>query len=225
MQGVFYFFSDFFSFFYEGLLIFLFLIITSVFSALSIVFNSLNINAKKFNLLYKIISFSLISFSMAIYFFSGNKNYIAISLLELFYSLILYIPIIFLIDKKRKIKDEEKKLIDLLDDKIKEENVFKRKVEEVLPLPEKFVELKNAIGDVKTVKLTEKKEAEEKEADFSHVKEILEKLKDYSLTQAEKKQVDNLKTVLYEEENSVTSRNKINEGLNVILKIMSKYHI
>lgn len=69
---------------------------------------------------------------------------------------------------------------------------------------------------------------EKKEIDFSHVKNIIERLKYYNLNTSEKKQIKDLLSDVREAEcgnDTEEKKNSINEGLGGLLKIMSKYHV
>ena len=66
------------------------------------------------------------------------------------------------------------------------------------------------------------------EMDYSHVKNILERLEFYPLTQADKKQVRELEVSLLEAEKGngdIEVKTRINDGLGDLLKIMSKYGV
>ena len=63
---------------------------------------------------------------------------------------------------------------------------------------------------------------------FSHVKNIIERLNYFSLNQADKKQVHDLEVYIAEAENSGFNnqlKTKINDSLGGLLKIMSKYGV
>lgn len=69
---------------------------------------------------------------------------------------------------------------------------------------------------------------EKKEIDFSHVKNIIERLKYYNLNTSEKKQIKDLLFDVREAEcgnDTEEKKNSINERLGGLLKIMSKYHV
>ncbi len=84
----------------------------------------------------------------------------------------------------------------------------------------------------KVTKIALSQKIEEKpkknELDFSHVKNILERLDYYSLSTGDKKTVNDLENSLtLAEKGDCTSENKtrINDGLGALLKIMSKYGV
>ncbi len=66
------------------------------------------------------------------------------------------------------------------------------------------------------------------EIDFSHVKSVIERLEYYNLSQMEKKQVKELENALLIAEKSGEMqgvKQKINDGLGALLKIMSKHGV
>ena len=66
------------------------------------------------------------------------------------------------------------------------------------------------------------------ETDYSHVKNIIEKLSYYNLNGQEKKSVNDLKIQVARVENGDNSpllKERISEGLGVLLKIMAKYNV
>ena len=69
---------------------------------------------------------------------------------------------------------------------------------------------------------------EKKEIDFSHVKRVLNKLEYYPLKEQDKKQAEQLENAIFTaEQNGITPdlKEKINDGLGALLKIMSKYAV
>ncbi len=63
------------------------------------------------------------------------------------------------------------------------------------------------------------------EPNYSHVKNVLERLGFYNLNSQEKRQVEDLKHNLILAENGTDKQEKINEGLGILLKIMAKYKV
>lgn len=66
------------------------------------------------------------------------------------------------------------------------------------------------------------------ELDFSHVKNVLDRMEFYPLNQAEKKQVADLGALIYSAERGVVDEKtseKINDALGALLKIMSKHGV
>ncbi len=66
------------------------------------------------------------------------------------------------------------------------------------------------------------------EVNFTHVKNVIERLNYYALSPFDRKQVNDLSCLLVEAERSCITqelKEKINEGLGSLLKIMSKYGV
>lgn len=82
---------------------------------------------------------------------------------------------------------------------------------------------------METKKSNEQESENQKESlNFSHVKNILKKLSNYSLNQTEKRQVEELSESMYFLENgqeTKETKDKLNDGLNSLLKIMAKYSV
>lgn len=103
----------------------------------------------------------------------------------------------------------------------------KEKDQELVNLIDREIEKKEPFCVVKK-KVIEEKEEPVKEVDFLHVKNVLDRLEYFNLTQTEKKQVKNLKESVYiAEREGITKENrqKINDGLSDLLKIMSRYGV
>jgi hypothetical protein len=80
------------------------------------------------------------------------------------------------------------------------------------------------------VKITTKPVTEESlpEIDFSHVKNVIERLAYFPLTPFEKRQVKDLEVTVKRVEmgeDGLDLKNKINDGLGALLKIMSKHGV
>ena len=151
--------------------------------------------------------FAGLSLQTAIYFYSAinGKNLLFILFTCVF---LLYLSIIFCIrTKERKVKKEERLLINFIDSKIKEgENFFKTKEEQ------KIEEIKVDKNDI----------------NYAHIKSVLNRLKNFSLSETDKRQAKELEYAIYECErgnDSPTIKQHINEGLGILLKIMAKYGV
>ena len=89
----------------------------------------------------------------------------------------------------------------------------------------------DCVGEIRSeiITATPKKEVNVKDdIDFSHVKSVLKKLDYYPLKEQDKKSAKDLENAIIEaEENGLDQRLKqnINDGLGILLKIMSKYAI
>ena len=78
------------------------------------------------------------------------------------------------------------------------------------------------------ISTVEKDKRQTIDLDFSHVKNVLLKLNYYPLTPNDRKQVKDLEYALITAENGDLNyelKEKINDGLGVLLKIMSKYGV
>ena len=170
-------------------------------------------------------------------------------LLSLSVGVLYLIPVFFISGRQAKIKREERQLINFIDGQIaklnQEENGTtsplivtppaniqpSAKPQELaigLPPTTKQVER------LKTKPLTSSNESNldrENAIDlpnFSHVKKVMERLQYFPLTTTDKRQVSDLQvTINMAERGDIIPdlKNKINDGLSVLLKIMSKYGV
>lgn len=119
--------------------------------------------------------------------------------------LVLFIK---LIAERREIKKEEKELVKYIDERINGEKK-ERVIEE-------------------RIVASERTSSPPSEINFTHVKNVIGRLKDFDLSPSDQKQIDKLKEVLYAAENfgiTVERKARINDGLAGLLKIMSKYGV
>ena len=123
-------------------------------------------------------------------------------------SLLSFIPLLFI-----RVKSGKKKQVELaryIDDKIRKASEDQEKQPTILkcqPEPPKV---------------------QKSEVNFSHVKNVIERLNYYALSPFDRKQVNDLSTFLTEAERvGITQelKEKINDGLGILLKIMSKYGV
>ena len=109
------------------------------------------------------------------------------------------------------INETHKKFINALDNKIYNENQTEtnsfKKPFRLVAKPQEPIAQKN------------------NEPNYSHVKNVLERLGFYNLNSQEKRQLEYLKHNLILAENGTDKQEKINEGLGVLLKIMAKYKV
>ncbi len=146
----------------------------------------------------------------------ANKNYFIVILIFSFIAL-LFCPLLLI--KKDNYK-EQKSLIKSID-----ENILGN-------LKEDNAQLKNDLSqetrqEILSVKAPKEKD-ESLEVDFSHVKNIISRLDYFSLSGADKKAVSNLEnTIILAEQKGATKelKEKVNDGLSALLKIMSKYGV
>ena len=154
--------------------------------------------------------FAGLGLQSSIYFYSAinGKN-----LLFSFFTCVflVYLSIIFSIrTKERKVKKEERMLINFIDGKIKEGEDFARTFE------------KNQ------VEYPEQKPLGQADINFAHVKSVLERLKGFSLLDVDKRQTKELEYAIYECERGNDSpyiKQQISDGLGILLKIMAKYGV
>ncbi len=123
--------------------------------------------------------------------------------------------------KSQENEDAPRELIRLIDREIqgnREEELGERtsKIPKHEKVHERELEIKGEEGERKY------------ELDFSHVKSVIDRLEFFPLTASDKRQVKELENAVYcAEHGEFTKENKerINEGLGALLKIMSKYGI
>lgn len=137
----------------------------------------------------------------------------------LFLGLILFIPLYFIRVKVKAdiVEDASRRdFVHFLDEKIKHGsgvNEFS-----LSPVRER--------GE--TLKAEPKTQSVAPSIDFSHVKNVLQRLEPASLSYAERRQIHDLELLLYEAEsgeNTPELKSKINEGLGNLLKIMAKHGV
>ena len=135
-----------------------------------------------------------------------NSEYLVYTTLS--FSLLLFIPLLLI-----RVKTGRKKQVELaryIDDKIKSANSVKE---------EEPIVLKCQPTMQKPSKM---------EINFTHVRNVIERLNYYALSPFDRKQVNDLNCLLTEAERvGITQelKEKINDGLGVLLKIMSKYGV
>jgi hypothetical protein len=142
------------------------------------------------------------------------------------------LPSFFISTKKIKLKKEQKELADFLDrTAFQLKNQTQNSIEEVAPLdqqafckelpPKTNVPIEKLVASPKPV-------LKEEMPDFSHVKNVMERLAYFPLTPFDKRQVKELEVAMKRienGENTSEAKNKINDGLSSLLKIMSKYGV
>ncbi len=160
-----------------------------------------------------------------------SKLNVGLWILQAIISSIFTFVIILLPQKQIKFQSNQISLAKLLSNqaKVQQENAQNSQSEK-----EKY--LRNGVERLKTQQTDEKNsQAENSFADgafcqlnFSHVKNIIERLNYFSLNQADKKQVHDLEVYIAEAENQGFDnqlKTKINDSLGGLLKIMSKYGV
>lgn len=144
--------------------------------------------------------------------------------LLLCFGLILFLPVYFIRVKVRKDSAEDlpaREFVRLLEDKIKRAGC----ADKALPA-DGLTQADFRTESIKTAPQTPT--GINDKPDFSHVKNVLQRLELASLSYADRRQVHELELSLYEAENggySEETRIKINEGLGNLLKIMARHGV
>lgn len=139
--------------------------------------------------------------------FSVSEIYLAISIALT----LTYFGIIFSLQEKKENKNELDEFID-------------QQIELPIPLEQRDKVFRVEEEKLKASPVQEKSKTQE--IDFSHVKSIIERISLLSLTQADRKTVKELEFSVISAENGddrIETKQKINDGLGALLKIMSKY--
>lgn len=134
-----------------------------------------------------------------------------------FFTITLCLPV-----RKKRLKKEEKELASYLDKQLRFQNLSStlRETEE-----NEYKIIKERPIETVEVQPFHKKSLEVP-IDYSHVKNVIERLNYFPLSVNDKRQVRDLEGFLVEAESGELSpilKSKINDGLGALLKIMSKY--
>ncbi|MBQ9485300.1 MAG: hypothetical protein IJU83_00515 [Clostridia bacterium] len=148
--------------------------------------------------------------------------------LAAFFGTVLSLPLLFVPVKSSDGK-KERELARFIDDKIKEadsrERADSRESGYVFPTEK----ARRDVCEIKAEPQQKDTRADgTEELDFSHVKNVLQRLELSSLTTSDRKQIRDLETALYVAEREPPSeeiREKINEGLGNLLKIMARHGV
>lgn len=144
---------------------------------------------------------------------------------EVFFVGVIFITLAFILSfpffivlKRRTLKKEEKELIAFIDKEIKKQTDNKTIINKPL----------ENVACLNDYSLSQEKPKRSGVIDFSHVKNVLERIEFYPLTTAEKKQVKLLEAEILKAENGIDSqelKDSINDKLGALLKIMAKYGV
>ena len=118
--------------------------------------------------------------------------------------LILSVFLFVVREKKRKVTQEERNFIDYVD-----EEILKGEEEIREPKPTKKPKAKK-----------------ERDLDFTHVKNVIKRLSAMDLSQTDRREIREFEGVIYQAEKSGAYsmlKEKINDGLGLLLKLMAKY--
>ena len=152
------------------------------------------------------------------------ESYTALTLSIIFLSLAL---LVMIPEKSIKIKKEQRQLARLLDKSLMQSvNSSEKEISSCKNILNKIEEN----SGVSTIRATcqDENEKTSDEIDFLNVKTILNKLEYYTISSQDKKIAKELKdSIFFAEKNGLDEnlKQKINEGLGALLKIMSKYAI
>lgn len=145
-----------------------------------------------------------------------NENRGLVLILALIFSCFILLPLFF-IRVKRQGVIAEKNLIKLIDKAVKDaSDIEKAKNTQIPP-----------VQNVEKVQKTKEKErvAVKSTPDFSHVKNIIERLNAFPLTTMDKKQIKDLENAIILIENGQQEDYGINDELGALLKMMAKYGV
>jgi hypothetical protein len=147
---------------------------------------------------------------------SFNKNRGFVLILALIFSYFILSPLFFIRVKKHEVI-EEKNLIKLIDKAVKDTGDMER-VNKPSKTPLDSIE--------KVQKAHEEERVSVKNTpDFSHVKNIIERLNAFPLTTMDKKQIKDLENAIILIENGQQEDYGINDELGALLKMMAKYGV
>ena len=136
-------------------------------------------------------------------------------------SALLCVPVFILPEKRVKFEESHRSFVRYIDGQIKRQ-------EEQIQTPSTTL-CKECTENLRVEKEpTERKDLKDFELDFLHVKSVIQRLEYYGLSQADKKLVKDLEQAICLAENgdySIQVKNRINDGLGALLKIMSKYGV
>jgi hypothetical protein len=162
------------------------------------------------------------------------KFHMGYVLLSLSVGVLYLIPVFFISGRSGTIKEEERQLISFIDGQIAKmgqeeranDNSVNRTINNNASMPigqvqvlkakqDDFAPISNVVNGVQV-------------PDFTHVKSVMDRLEYFPLTPADKRQVKDLEVTINMAERGEPNpdlKNKINDGLGALLKIMSKYGV
>ena len=164
---------------------------------------------------YFLLSISVVFIERTVQTLAQNEHYTLLLLCEM----ILFFALLFNLPKRKFMPSETQlSLARKLDEKVKNETKEKMPLESERDF------------SAEPIKITTKPVEKERlpEVDFSHVKNVIKRLEYYNLTALDKRQVSQLENAIRSAENGasdIKTKEGVNEGLGVLLKIMSKYGV
>ena len=196
------------------------------------IFNVGSFRKKKMVFLLEGVSISLINLSSMLTIANAENIFLCFSFpLFLFaLTLLIYLPISFFNERVIVITEKQREFVRAIDKSIVENEKENKKS---FTENNEFLErIEKTFAEKKVEKIAVKPPLEEKEIkeelNFTHVKNVLERLNYFNLSPADRKTVIDLKSELFKVENIGLTREskiKINDGLSSLLKIMSKYSV
>ena len=219
-------------------------LITAVFITLFILHCVRRGKTKKERFIFILFTAGMIIFQMAGNLAAGSVyawELLVFPLITLSFASLLFIFFVLFGEREFRIRKEHKDLIRIIDKKIKDSDGGE--VASRLKAAEDFIKgnSENSYIEEKeneqpeNYKITCEKSLEKNnsavkppELDFTHVKNVIERLNYYNLNSAEKRQVKDLKYAVSRAESGNAlpeTQSQINDGLGAVLKIMAKYGV
>ena len=151
---------------------------------------------------------------------TGGRDF---SALLLFFGAVLFLPVYFIREKPivTHKNSDAREYVRRLEDRIKRATDFENS-------PFTNAEKQTEIPEVLKAEPQKPTATAINKPDFSHVKNVLQRLEPATLSYADRRQIHELELSLYEAENgdySEETRRKINEGLGNLLKIMARHGV
>lgn len=167
---------------------------------------------------FLICAFSVLTAEYGFEKISGELGFLpfAVSL-----SALLTFVLILTAKNSKKSTKEQRELARFLDGAVLNSN-------NILPPVLPPQETRKTLSQMVCTPQSEKLESKPCDLDFSHVKSVLKRMQYYPLTPADKRQVSDLDSAIIGAESiglNDDAKNRINDGLGALLKIMSKYGI
>ena len=217
MAEFFIFISNFFDehFILGGFSILALILIALIFLAFFIVWLVKKQLGKKNYITYFLLSASVVFIERTVQTLAKSQHYT----LLLFCTIILFFVVLFNLPKRKFIPTQTQlSLARKIDEKVKVDAIEKSSLENQVDFSSE------------PVKITTKPVTEGSlpEIDFSHVKNVIKRLEYYNLTAVDKRQVSQLENAIRSAENGASdlkTKEGVNEGLGILLKIMSKYGV
>lgn len=159
------------------------------------------------------------------------RELLVLPLINFSLAIFLYVFFVFFGNKEVKVEKEHKEFIKILEKNIK--NPDKNQTVPHLENARKSFNSESddgrtVLSDVTEVKPVAKTKVNAAELDFTHVKNVIERLNYYNLNGAERRLVKDLRYAVSQAESGNVlpeTQSEINDGLGAVLKIMAKYGV